>query len=242
VAREKRAMSVELPATRRTRPTFGEVAAPAVFLVAIAPVAYRAVMAATVDRLVVLAPAALLGVLTADLASGVVHWACDTFFAENTPVIGQAVIAPFRDHHRDPLALTRRTFLDASSSNFVGATVVLLAAWGLASIAQVAGSPFFVAWATSQTVALGVTNQVHKWAHQADVPRIVAWLHACRLILTPAGHGRHHASGEGAFCITVGWLNPALDRLGVFAALERGVGSLARRCIALRSGRVGTSA
>ena len=33
-------------------------------------------------------PAFLLGYLLADMLSGTVHWFCDTFFEEDTPVIG----------------------------------------------------------------------------------------------------------------------------------------------------------
>lgn len=42
-----------------------------------------------------LAPAALLlGYLAADILSGTVHWFCDTFFSEDTPLIGQVLIRP----------------------------------------------------------------------------------------------------------------------------------------------------
>ena len=34
-------------------------------------------------------PAFLLGYLLADMLSGTAHWFCDTFFEEDTPVIGQ---------------------------------------------------------------------------------------------------------------------------------------------------------
>ena len=51
-----------------------------------------------------------LGIAAADFITGFLHWLCDTYFAEDTPIIGPAVIEPFREHHRDPLAMTRRAF------------------------------------------------------------------------------------------------------------------------------------
>src|SRR5262245_89910 len=206
----------------REAATLGNVVAAGVFLAAIAPFVYRAVEAGiTGDQPAALIGGALLGAVAADLASGLVHWACDTFFAEDTPVIGRALILPFREHHRDPLALTRRTFLRVSASNFLGSTGVLAVVWLLGTSIGVAASPLFDVWATILTGSLAVTNQIHKWAHLPRAPRPIAWLQSVRLILTPSGHHRHHATGAGAFCITTGWLNPALARLAAFAALER---------------------
>jgi hypothetical protein len=217
----------------RETATVGNVVAAAVCLSAVAPFVQRAVAAGIAgEQPGALLAAVLLGVVAADLSSGLIHWGCDTFFAEDTPVIGRALIGPFREHHRDPLAITRRTFLRLSSSNFLGSTGVLGAVWGVGALIGVAASPLFDAWAATLTLGLAVTNQIHKWAHLPRVPRAVAWLQRVRLLLSPSGHGRHHASGEGAFCITTGWLNPALDRLGVFARLERLVDTLGRKHLA----------
>jgi ubiquitin-conjugating enzyme E2 variant len=46
--------------------------------------------------------AALCGWLLADLFSGLVHWALDSFGSVRTPVLGPAFIRPFREHHADP--------------------------------------------------------------------------------------------------------------------------------------------
>ena len=65
------------------------------------------------------AAGALLGYLAGDLMSGVVHWFCDTFFEEDTPLIGRVLILPFREHHRDPLAMTRHGFAEIAGNRFV---------------------------------------------------------------------------------------------------------------------------
>jgi Lipid desaturase domain len=52
------------------------------------------------------------GYLAADLVSGLVHWFGDRFFEEDTPIIGRVFIVPFREHHRDPLVMTRHDALE----------------------------------------------------------------------------------------------------------------------------------
>ena len=63
-------------------------------------------------------PAFLLGYLFADGVSGTAHWFCDTFFEEDTPVIGKIVIQPFRDHHVHPYRITRYRFIEQDTTNF----------------------------------------------------------------------------------------------------------------------------
>jgi ubiquitin-conjugating enzyme E2 variant len=157
---------------------------------------------------------AIAGWALSDLVAGLVHWFCDTFFEADTPGIGPPIIAPFREHHRDPLAMTRRSFLEVNRTNYVAVLPVLaLVVWlgdpvpaGAAAVA-VAGTLFFAA-------GIALTNQFHQWAHARHAPRIARWLQRARLAIDPAHHIRHHASGGVcAFCVTTGWWNPLLDAL-----------------------------
>ena len=50
-----------------------------------------------------LPPALIAGWLLADLFSGLVHWALDSFGSVRTPIFGPAFIRPFREHHADTL-------------------------------------------------------------------------------------------------------------------------------------------
>jgi len=157
-----------------------------------------------------------LGWLAADLLSGLVHWFCDRFFEETSPVIGHVLIAPFREHHRDPLAMTRHGFLELTGNSCAGLLPVLLAA------AATTGGILADATIVAGAVAVGATNFFHKWAHAPAVPRAVAWLQAQHLILAPAHHAGHHRAGHaGRYCVTAGWLNGLVDGLGVFRRLER---------------------
>ena len=59
-----------------------------------------------------------------------------------------------------------------------------------------------------------MTNQIHKWAHTDDAPKVVVWLQRLHLILPPAHHEIHHtAPFNSYYSITTGWLNWPLDVL-----------------------------
>lgn len=152
--------------------------------------------------------AAASGYAAADAASGLTHWFCDTFFREDTPGIGPVLIHPFREHHRNPAAMTRHGFLELVGNSCLGVAPVLgLGVWRPVS-------PVLDAALLAFALALFGTNLFHKWAHSAAVPRPVAWLQKTRLILDPARHAVHHAPpNKGAYCVTSGWMNAVLDRI-----------------------------
>ena len=185
--------------------------------------------------LAALAIAVPAGHLLADLASGLAHWFADTFFEENTRLIGPLLIEPFREHHRDPAGITRHGFFEISGNNCLVSIPALAALWfwGPAEGATAGlGAGLGLALALSGAFSILATNQFHCWAHTRprDLPKLAAWLQGHRLILSRRQHARHH-SGENdrAYCVTCGWLNPLLDRFQVFARIETGVRTLRRR-------------
>lgn len=186
----------------------------------------------------VLAPAALLAVLAADLVSGLVHWLCDRFFSEETPVIGRMLIQPFREHHVDPLAITRHGLFELCGNNALAVVLpvlgIVLAGPPHASSASVAGHGFVIAFA----LAVFATNQLHKWAHAARRPAAVRLLQRTRLILSPEVHDRHHRGDfSRGYCVTTGWLNPLLDAYRVLPRCEAWLRSLDLAASPLRSRR-----
>jgi hypothetical protein len=149
----------------------------------------------------------LVGYIAADLLSGVVHWFCDTCFSETTPGIGRRLIGPFREHHRDPAAMTRHGLLELSGNSGWGVLPIVVPAW-LSDIG--AGVDSF---AVSCGSFLMLTNLFHRWAHLESAAPIIRTLQRHGWILSPEAHARHHVAGRGAYCVMNGWMNPVLDRL-----------------------------
>ena len=163
-----------------------------------------------------------VGVLAADFASGLVHWFCDSVFEEDTPRVGPLVILPFREHHRDPLAMTHHAFLEITGSICLALVPALLLGLCLLPMPALGapGGQLVHALLLATTAAAFWTNQLHKWAHTPTPPAVVAWLQRRRVMLAPGAHGRHHRPGGRAYCVLTGWMNAPLDRAGFFPRLE----------------------
>ena len=172
------------------------------------------------------------GALSADLASGLVHWAADTWGNQEWPIVGPTLIRSFREHHLDAKAITRHDFIEAN-----GATALVLLPMMLGVHLYLPGDAS--AWthgqyqtslfALSLSVCVFMTNQIHKWAHMDRPPRVVRGLQGLRLILTAEHHRGHHMGPHTSrYCITTGWLNPLLDRIEFFRLSEKMVQAVSR--------------
>ena len=158
--------------------------------------------------------AALCAWAASDLLSGLVHWGFDTYGSVHTPFIGPAFIRPFREHHFDPLAITRHDFVETNGSNCLACSPLLVAA----SWMPLEAAPWIGVQAFMVFTALGVlaTNQCHKWAHmdEAATPAIARWAQRAGLVLSREHHQLHHkAPFDSHFCTSNGWLNAPLNRL-----------------------------
>ncbi len=171
--------------------------------------------------------AALLGVALADLGTGLVHWAADSFGSERTPILGRAVIGPFREHHRDPAAIVRHSFLEVTGNNaLVVSPIVFAIGLHAPRVGESAAVAIGIAAAAGLVITAVVSNQLHRWAHMVRVPRFVAWLQRHRVILSRVEHSRHHRGAHDCgYCVANGWMNPVLDRLASPRRIsgERGV-------------------
>jgi len=152
------------------------------------------------------------GWLASDLLSGLLHWACDSFGGPGTPLIGQAVIRPFRAHHADPEEMTRHDFAETHGASCFAALPLLAAA----SLIALDAWPGILAQAFLVFTALGVlaTNQCHKWAHmdEVEIPRVIRWAQRRGLVLPRDHHRLHHTPPfDSHFCTSCGWLNAPFD-------------------------------
>jgi hypothetical protein len=164
--------------------------------------------------------AVLLGYLAADFVSGFVHWMADTWGSTEMPVIGKALIRPFREHHVDEKAITRHDFIETNGNNCAISIPV-----AVMCVAMPHTSPMWVFLASflgSMIFWVMATNQFHKWSHLDDPPAAIAFFQRVHLILPPAHHHIHHtAPYHKYYCITVGWLNKPLTMIAFFPTLER---------------------
>jgi ubiquitin-conjugating enzyme E2 variant len=187
-----------------------------------------------------LPPALVAGLVCADLVSGLVHWLCDTFLAETTPVIGRTFIRPFREHHRDPLAITRHGFFELCGNNALAVLGPVLLAALDASPATSPATFALRAFVLLFALAVFLTNLFHQWAHAPALARPLRRLQASGLILSPGRHAEHHRGDfSRAYCVTTGWLNAPLD---ASRALPRCARALRRRRAHSAAGARGTVA
>ncbi|MFA9412102.1 MAG: fatty acid desaturase CarF family protein [Deltaproteobacteria bacterium] len=163
-----------------------------------------------------------LGVATIDLLSGVVHWACDRFGDAATPVLGPLLIRAFRDHHVDPKQMVEHDWVETNGEPCFFSTLALVMLACLAPSVQsgLGAAAVTIVWTMA---AVGSwANQVHKWAHMSRAPRLARILQRAGLALRPEEHACHHrAPHDSGYCISTGWMNPLLDRIGLWPWLER---------------------
>jgi hypothetical protein len=169
---------------------------------------------------------ALLGIITADFCSGVVHWGADTWGTVEMPIVGSGFIRPFREHHIDPTAITRHDFIETNGDNFavvipfIGYTAYEFYSMTAQEIAETYNWKMYT---FLLAVFVSLTNQCHKWSHTYfGLPWYITLLQNMQIILPKRHHRFHHvAPHETYYCITTGWLNYPLEIIGFWPKAER---------------------
>lgn len=168
---------------------------------------------------------AFAGICTADLASGLVHWAADTWGTVEFPVIGQALLRPFREHHIDPTSICRHDFIETNADNFtVCIPFIAYSAYKFYTCTpeEIASFYNWELYVFFLACFVTMTNEFHKWSHTYfGLPKWILFLQDYHIILPRLHHRQHHVSPhEVNYCITTGWLNPPLEAINFWRIAE----------------------
>jgi hypothetical protein len=132
-----------------------------------------------------------------------VHFLGDTFGTEETPILGQSFIKPFREHHVNPKGMTEHDFVETSGNNCIVSIPFLLLVYYLVDIKSSLFHYSFYSFFSFLMIAVFITNQIHKWAHMENPGRLISFLQKQNLILSPEHHQVHHTEPfDKYYCIT----------------------------------------
>ena len=187
---------------------------------------YRGMAAMTIATVPVVLLAVPVGMLFADFFSGLVHWGCDTWGTVKTPIFS-AFIRSFREHHVDPMAITRHDLVEANGDNcLVCVPALLLLAFIRVDLSSTSELFIFVSL-LSTALFVSITNQIHKWSHTLRPPSYVRVLQDTNVILSRKVHNIHHQNPyDRYYCITTGWLNPVLGAINFWGVMEAAIEAL----------------
>ena len=156
----------------------------------------------------------LVSVLVADFVSGLFHWLEDAYGREEWPITGRLVSKPNVLHHHEPRYFTRHSWFYSARLLLIAGVLVLVVSWLLGVLS----------WHVWLVVLLGVNaNEIHKWAHRTPTENgpVISVLQRIRLIQTPHHHASHHTDPKNShYCVLTDFLNPLLDGIRLWAALE----------------------
>lgn len=162
----------------------------------------------------------IVAVLVADFLSGLFHWIEDAYGREDWPITGRLVTRPNILHHHEPRYFTRHGWFQSSWLLLCSGFLVLAIAW-LCGVLM---------WQVWLVVVLGTNaNQIHKWAHRTPDENgpIIALLQRALIVQTPRHHALHHTDPKNShYCVLTNFLNPILDRMRLWDALEWSIHAL----------------
>ncbi len=162
------------------------------------------------------------GLLVIDLVTGIVHWACDTWGDERTPLVGPTLIRSFIEHHHMPQKMLEHDWIEVNREPALAVLIALVILTLPASERALEGQPLLAGFLASLALSGALANQLHQWAHMPRPPRLVRGLQRAGLVMDARRHARHHQPPHlQAYCIATGWLNPPLDALEFWRGLER---------------------
>ncbi len=165
--------------------------------------------------------AIIAGMILADLATGIIHWAGDTWGTPTWPIVGNALIRPFREHHTNQKAITQHDFIETNGTNSIfSLPFILLALWFHHTYQSSVANTLTLTFLSTAIFGFG-TNQFHKWAHMENPPKFIELLQKSKIILPKNHHTIHHTTPfEHHYAITNGWTNSITKKIHFYRVLE----------------------
>lgn len=155
----------------------------------------------------------VVGHASVDGVTLLTHWLFDNYFRADSSVVGKVVFF-FRQHHKTPLSMFERDFVD---NNFEQALWCLC--WSVPALV-VHAAPFpasIIGWGTF--VGCWITT-IHKAAHVDDPGPLFRVLQRLHLVVDAAHHGVHHKGDARNYGLAAGWVDVVVERLRLLPALE----------------------
>jgi hypothetical protein len=159
----------------------------------------------------------IIGVALADFISGTLHWLEDSYGDEEWPILGHYVIQPNLHHHTSPSEFVQGSYWMRNRSVLVIAALVGGIFWALN-------------WVNIVTITALIVgshaNEIHSWAHKPSgkVSKLIRFGQKHGILLGAFHHWQHHKDNlDTHYCTITNFVNPVLDRLKVFRAIERTV-------------------
>jgi hypothetical protein len=160
--------------------------------------------------------------LLADFISGLIHW------WEDRALLGESrfefINGVRRDnelHHKSPAALLQFTWWENLNTTAPYAWILALYLYAVhAGLVLV-----------SAAILMSFGNLIHRWAHERKDkrPRVITLLQQAGIFQSPSHHAGHHFKRGKAlsreessqrYCVMTNFVNPILDGVGFFQALD----------------------
>lgn len=151
-------------------------------------------------------------IIIADFITGLVHWAEDSYATPVYEPFDDLVVHPNILHHADPMHFTMGDVWHRNYHTF-----------GLAAVVCAILYPFgLLTWQVGLTAFLAsMGNEIHAWSHKRPKNTLIRLLQDMKLLISPEQHAKHHRKPyDKCYCTITNWVNPILDGLHFWRALE----------------------
>ncbi len=165
--------------------------------------------------------ASAAGMFIGDFITGLLHWALDTWFNEETSLLNRMVIT-VREHHVYPDRVFQYSFSHHAGplswlAFFFTAPIFFLAIFGPSGAANC-----YLVW-TAVVVSFEITFmfEFHKFGHRLQARKITRRAQRLRLLLSPKHHLRHHSGNHDRnYCLINGIADDVCGNLFAWRGLE----------------------